>query len=192
MNYYVGVDPQPSLLAFQIITEDNNVVAWFQVLLARKESSFSTAGDWETYIASQCLFSIQTVEDHISKHTGTTKPKIHFVCEQQRGRVKTIPEACLVTAAKNKGWEVYIPHPATWKKLVNFPKPEGGGNKANKDIAMRLKEDKLKEFCKTRGIVPPKVTHHLCDAALLAEYGMKKAMVSNTEEDTEKDNVEQR
>lgn len=170
-TYIVGVDPQPSLLAFHICLNEKTI-QWFQVLLARKDS-FQTAGEWEIYISDQSINSIQQVENYIKQNQPPSQPyKVEFFCEQQRGRVKTIPEACLVTAAKAKGWGVNIPHPATWKKGISFPiKDNTTGNKANKLVAVQLKEEELIEWCKNNNTKVPKTTHHLCDAACITTYG---------------------
>lgn len=178
-EFVVGIDPQPSLLAVCVKhLNTGKRIAWFQVLLKRKDS-FPKAGDWESYIVDQCIRTVSEIETHIANVFLGVQNKmfyVDFAVEQQRGRVKTIPETCLATAARARGWTIRIPHPNTWKKGMGFTAEVEDsahiprGNKENKAWAQKLYEKSLIEHCKSKGTQPPKVTHHLCDAACIADY----------------------
>lgn len=174
--YLVGIDPQISLLAVDIFNHSQKTrTKWYQVLLRRKDS-FQKAEDWQSYIVDQCITTVNEIEKIIMLAAKTKDPKAYKVCfsvEQQRGRVKTIPETSLATAARAKGWDVRIPHPKTWKKAIKFndcTDPSLRGNKANKARSQELYETKLRDYCKANNITAPKVTHHLCDAACITEF----------------------
>jgi hypothetical protein len=185
VHYLVGIDPQTSLLAIDIKDDDRDRrVKWYQVLLRRKDS-FQKAEDWQNYVVEQCIRTVNEIESiiqlyHRTTYTGrsSTRPyRVFFAVEQQRGRVKTIPETCLVTAARMKKWTIRIPHPKTWKKTIDFNKPDPNqsvvplqGNKANKVRAQELYEKELRAYCMKEKLTPPKVIHHLCDAACLVAF----------------------
>jgi hypothetical protein len=186
--YLVGIDPQTSLLAIDIRNDTYlslRRVKWFQVLLRRKDS-FQKAEDWQNYIVDQCLRVVDEIEAIITTYHDTQRHyknvvwKVLFGVEQQRGRVKTIPETCLVTAARAKGWTIRIPHPKTWKKVIEFNKPNAPpiqGNKANKERAEELYGRELNAYCAKEKVIPPKVIHHLCDAACIVAFLSKVVVV---------------
>lgn len=181
--YLVGIDPQISLLAIDIKNHATKArVKWYQVLLKRKDS-FQKAEDWQSYVIQQCIRTVNDVEaiilNNLKKHSVMNQQpsyKVYFAVEQQRGRVKTIPETCLVTAARMKGWIIRIPHPRTWKKAIDFnemkSKPVTPGNKANKARAQELYEKELRMYCSSENppLLVPKVIHHLCDAACIVAF----------------------
>jgi hypothetical protein len=184
--YQVGIDPQITLLAICIETKVGEVyekIAWFQVLLKRKDS-WIRVEDWERYMVQQCIRTVEEIDGIIQEHVKYgVGVDVKFGVEQQRGRVKSIPETCLVTAAKKKGWKIHIPHPSRWKKAIGFDKvkTEGKdgvtanqvtlvGNKQNKKRAEELYAKELAVYCKEKKVPVPKVIHHLCDAACIALY----------------------
>lgn len=197
MYYAVGIDPQPSVLACYIGKfEKRNVsnsqlpslfmpmqdVFWFQVSLQRKDS-FKTADEWEIYVSDQCRKTIDKIERCILADSVNSSPgDVHLNVEQQRGRINTIPEACLVTAGLAKGWHLYVPHPTTWKKGINFygedkeEKKQIKGNKMNKERVMELEGEHLANYCSKKNLTVPKVSHHLCDAACIARYGRRRVI----------------
>jgi hypothetical protein len=188
--YVVGIDPQITIIAICIQYREEGdkwkKIAWFQVLLKRKDAYVRVA-DWEKYMVEQCIRTVDEIaaiiQNHNTKDHNPQKPvSVECGVEQQRGRVKSIPEACLITAAKKMGWNIHVPHPSSWKKAISFyntkeptheEKKKGTlitGNKENKKRAEELYAKELHEYCASKKIVPPKIIHHLCDAACIAKY----------------------
>ena len=195
MSYVVGIDPQITLLAVRIDFRDKaggwQKVAWFQVLMKRKDA-YVIVAEWEKYMVDQCIRTVDEIEGLIETHHGSDKGyRVEFGVEQQRGRVKSIPEACLITAAKAKGWNIHVPHPSSWKKAISFYKKEKledkkkghvTGNKDNKKRAEELYGKELRDFCTDKKIPTPKIIHHLCDAACIARYLQSLSIEDKTKE----------
>ncbi len=185
----VGIDPQTSLIAVQIKDlKLNKKVNWFQVLLKRKDS-FPKAEEWQLYVVDQSIRTVKEIKFQIERYLNdrTATYTVFFAVEQQRGRVKTIPETCLVTAARSQGWRIRIPHPKTWKKAIGFYNEPGipttnttspdlkkknkpKGHKQNKEQSQLIYEKELIEYCRENKVKIPTETDHLCDAACIVKF----------------------
>lgn len=188
----VGVDTNMCLLAVHARHGTKTIPgSWASELLQRKES-FKDASTWELYVLAQCLSLTKKLTKCMKgycDHLGIKRYKVYAAVEQQRGRVKSIVEAGLVTSFLAEGWTVAVPHPLTWKKKVGLS--WGGGNTENKKLAVSKEYEKLKlyrqEYCPKLPPLPPleealkKMTkknepdriHDLCDASLMSEYSYK-------------------
>lgn len=169
-KYFVGIDPQPTQLAVKVEVSGDSVatIDWFNILLKLK-SLFKTAEEWELYVADQCNMVIDNIVKTISVYSGrSTKKWVYCAIEQQRGRVKSIIEACLVAATLKVGWIVCVPHPVTWKKSCKMK--HGKGNTQNKIESEKMYSEELELYCAEKHILVPKRIHDLCDAAGLCDH----------------------
>jgi hypothetical protein len=179
--YHVGIDPQPSLIAVYAETPNNEVLAWFQLRLQRKDS-YKSSEDWGIYIANQCKLILREFRTVIFTHheaNPTGKPPvIVLTVEQQRGRVNSLIEGYLVGVAVDLNMSLFVPHPNKWKSKVKLECEPG--NKANKDAALTRYGKEYIKYCKLNGRNPEKRIHDVCDARCLVEYG--KVLISNASE----------
>jgi hypothetical protein len=128
----VGIDPQPSLIAWHVRDEHRTVE--LNSVQLRKKACFKNAQDWQEYIYIECSRLIQ----HLS-----TRYKLGLVIiEQQRGRVNSNIEMALLVVCIQRDIPRKIVHPLQWKKAVGLP-PEGD-HLLNKKISL--------EAAKARGV----------------------------------------
>lgn len=185
-QFFIGIDPQPSLLAVHVRDIEDNDILWYQVILKRKDA-FKNAEMWELYTAEQCRKTIMDLNSTLS-YIEISK-KVYLAIEQQRGRVKSIAEACLVTAAMEQEWEIVVPHPMTWKKTVGL-KSEAG-NKNNKLASTNLHKADLTTYCEKNGQKKlPLRIHDLCDAKCISQHAKNFFYINNSSSKNEKNKNE--
>ncbi len=171
VDFYVGIDPQPTLLAVHVSSEEEDSLFWYQRILKKKVSSlFKTAEEWELYVSGETNQFVDKLDGEMRGHRSWMHgvSKIYCGVEQQRGRVDSILEAMLVSAGTAHGWIMSVPHPLTWKKSVGLTSQPG--NKQNKRSSEALVADELKVFFQERNIKLPARIHDLCDAKLISEH----------------------
>jgi hypothetical protein len=180
LHYVVGIDPQRNLFAFYVgkrvpVTLADGTtkctlldIEWYEHYLLRKDS-YKVAENWEIYLIKECVECLKKVESFINMDASGKAYHVKLGVEQQRGRVNSILESSLATAAAALGWEITIPHPKKWKAAIHF-KAEEPGNNSNKRKAEELEGSDLSEFHTKKKRKLPKVVHHLCDARLIGKY----------------------
>jgi hypothetical protein len=174
LNYYVGIDPQQSLLAINVNTDEEEDAFWFQHIFKKKNSSgFKTAEMWELYIAAEIETVITELDNKIRAHESFSEASSSIFCgvEQQRGRVNSLIEGILVSCGQRKGWIMSIPHPLTWKKSVGLKCLPG--NKNNKNESTSMIGPDLMDYLKKNDLKKPARIHDLCDAKCISAHVFK-------------------
>lgn len=174
IHFYLGIDPQISLLAIHCSNDYLDDVFWFQQILKKKVSSgFKNAEDWELYLANEINQFVDNVDNSIKSREDHTEGSIIYGgVEQQRGRVNSIIEAMLVAAGVRVGWRMCVPHPTTWKKSIGLKCAPG--NKNNKNASVELVYDDLSKFYHATNQKLPARVHDLCDAKCISEHVYNK------------------
>lgn len=173
LNYYVGIDPQQSLLAIHVNSDEEEDVFWYQHVFKKKaSSSFKTAESWELYIGKEIEGVVEQLDANIRKLPGfSPASRIYSGVEQQRGRVNSIIEAMLISCGQSKGWHMCIPHPLTWKKSVGMKCIPG--NKSNKNESVNMVGPDLMAYLKKNNLKNPGRIHDLCDAKCISAHVFK-------------------
>ena len=146
MPVFVGIDPQQKFLSVNVATEKGEVIAWWNHILKRKQSSqFGTAQDWQEYIYRECLFLLETEIFTMCRKGGYSNIEIKEVgLEQQKGRVNTIIEQAILDVCIRLQLPRRILHPVTWKKQTEIPCT--GSNKENKEACVQRTKHEMKAF----------------------------------------------
>jgi hypothetical protein len=173
--YYIGIDPQPSLLAICCMDPKQEIMEWFDIRLHRKDT-YKSAEDWGIYVAHQAKVVLADLKEliftyHKQKFVTRNKmlrPTILLCIEQQRGRVNSLIEGYLVGVGVDLDMNILVPHPNKWKSKVGLVSEPG--NKANKTASLKMYVDQYVKYCDSIGKRPGKRLHDLCDAKCLAIY----------------------
>src|ERR1700761_3521117 len=129
-RFFVGVDPNQCLLAFNVRDGNGDYVpkGWL-TFKCKKKDTFKTSSKHSIYMAQQCVGAVRDL--HLTLQFQDND-KVYLAVEQQRGRTNSKIEAYLILSGLSMGWEVVEVHPRTWKKSCNFTKGVGN-NKQNKE-----------------------------------------------------------
>lgn len=168
---FVGIDPQQKFISVNVSMADGTVLAWFNHILKRKQSSqFATAQSWQEYIFRECHSLLQTVVyNHIkSPHYHISRVGI----EQQKGRVNTIIEQTLLCVCLILKIPATVLHPVTWKKRTGIQCM--GSNQANKKECVEKTRHILVSYFGEAKVVEMETTddkriHDYCDAYRIGE-----------------------
>lgn len=173
MKYFIGIDPNMSLIAVSVLSENEEVISWFTLVMQKKEH-LGKASEWSNYIYEQLSQLFDDLEQ-LFINIQTKKDDVYIYIEMQRGRVMSIIETTLLNMAKNKGFSsTYIIAPKTWKSILPQYNNSIRGHYDHKKEAERLEINTLIDYCKKFNIPMPsdKRIHDLCDACLIARYGL--------------------
>lgn len=166
---YVGLDPQPALLACHAIDEKENIILWEPIYFAKK-SSFKTVQDWQEYMVNTCHEFFNKLQVSYSNNY-----EIVVGIEQQRGRVNSMIEQTLLMLCMILKMKRVVLHPRTWKSAILFK--SGKGNYANKEAAIRECNDIIEK--KYPHFLEASRLHDLCDARLISRalYNIDKEII---------------
>lgn len=155
MRVLIGVDPQPSLIAYHvgIIDENGNLkhMIW-DMLFLRKKASFRKPYLWQNYLISvtQKLFKYDIVMATRRKLDFNGHIEFNFAIESQRCRINSIVEQTMLSAAHNASISpldvitVVTIHPRSWKSKLGIQCQ--GSNYANKELIKRKYGPILEEY----------------------------------------------
>lgn len=146
MPVFVGIDPQQKFLSVNVATEKGQVIAWWNHVLKRKQSSqFATAQEWQEYIYQECIQVLSVKISQKCRESGYPNIEIIQVgFEQQKGRVNTIIEQAILDACVALQIPRKILHPVTWKKQTDIPCM--GSNKENKEACVQKTKQEMEAF----------------------------------------------
>lgn len=169
---FVGIDPQQKFISVNVTLEDGTILAWFNHVLKRKQSSqFATAQSWQEYIFRECHNLLQTVVyNQIKPYQNVTISRVGI--EQQKGRVNTIIEQTLLCVCLILKIPATVLHPVTWKKKTGIQCM--GSNHANKKECVEKTRHILVGYFGEAKVVEMENTddkriHDYCDAYRIGE-----------------------
>jgi hypothetical protein len=106
----VGLDPQPSLLAWHVRQDEKTLS--LDLYRFKKKACFKNAQEWQEYIYTQCKYILKTLHEMYTLN--------HVIIEQQRGRVNSNIEMALLAVCIELQISRKIVHPTYWKKISNI------------------------------------------------------------------------
>lgn len=179
MAVVVGIDPQTKLFAVHI-RQGQETVAWFRVFL-KKKSRFDNAQAWQQYIWQESINLLDMVQQRLVHYLQSKDPPALVVIEQQKGRLQSIIEQCLLVACMVRKWPAKIMHSMTWKKRTGIKCKKS--NRLNKEESEKMVLPILIDWSKkqpdrsiTFGLPETRTDegrlHDLCEAFLLSKAGL--------------------
>lgn len=160
---YVGIDPQPTLIA--VHARNTTKTLYWKNLYLMKKVYFEGAQKWQEYIHQQSKELIIDLMNIAKKNNCIIKL---IIIEQQRGRVYSLIEQCLLDICIFYSLPRVIMHPVVWRRHVGLNNTHGN-NKTNKINSVNIVKHQMKEEIP----IEDKRIHDLCEAYLMSLVASK-------------------